>query len=76
MDKIIKRFPDDNDKYYIENDRDTNTFKFQEDPYQREKDDIYRPIFTVEKKLARSIRRKKRTLKNSKLCKRESTKFW
>ena len=43
--------PDDHDKYYMEHDSDTNTFKIKENPGKQEKDEIYWTIFTVEKNL-------------------------
>lgn len=60
--KIIKSLSDDNDKCYIELDRDTNTFQIKEDPYQQEKDEIYQIIFTVENELARSVNKKNKKL--------------
>ena len=60
MDKIIKSSPDDYDKYYTEPDRDTNTFRIKKDPDKQEKYEIYQTIFTVDKKLARSINKEER----------------
>ena len=37
MDKVLKSLPGDNAKYYIEHDRDRNTFKIKEDACQHKK---------------------------------------
>ena len=58
MDKIIKSVPHGNDKYYIEDYRDTNNFKIKGDPEKQEKDVLYRIFFAVEKKITRSINKK------------------
>ena len=41
MEKITNNLPDDNDKYYIEHDRETDTFTIEEDRDKDKKDDIY-----------------------------------
>lgn len=53
INQIIRNIPLDNDRYCIEHEEGSDTFKILEDPQQKEKDNLFRLILNTEKKLSR-----------------------
>ena len=46
--KIIKGLPKDNDKYYIEHTKNSNTSNIKQDKKQQEKDGLSKTILNIE----------------------------
>ena len=52
IEKIIENLSKDNDEYYIEHTKGSNMFMIKQDPNQLEKQNLFKAILIIEKKLA------------------------
>ena len=59
IDRIIEKLPDDNDNLYIEHREGTNLFKTTCNKKQKEKDDLFKILTNLDKKIANSNYKKK-----------------
>ena len=59
MDHIIQSLPAD--RYYIDHEEGSNTFKIRENSLQKEKNDFFQLIFNTNKNLRRSKNKTKQT---------------
>ena len=54
VEKIIKKFSNDNVKYYIQHTKSSNIFTIKQDKKQQEKDQLSKTILNINSKIAKS----------------------
>ena len=59
VERIIEKLPDDNDNLYIEHREGTNLFKTTCNKKQKEKDDLFKILTNLDKKIVKSKDKKK-----------------